>query len=63
MILRLVLPNTSTDNVLHEHAEGCCPHSCPSVAVDGDLARIVVAWPRMSGGKKGALIELALSVQ
>ncbi len=48
MILRLVLSNACTDNTLQKHAEGCCPHSCPSVQDDGDLARIVAAWPRIT---------------
>ena len=52
MIRPLVLPNMATDNTLHQHAEGCYPHSCPSVQVDVDLAWIVAAWPRMTGGTK-----------
>ncbi len=59
MILRLVLSNACTDNTLQKHAEGCCAHSCPSVQVDGDLARIVAVWPRMTGEQKRGLVELA----
>ena len=53
--LRLDSPN---DNDLHQHAVGCCPYSCPSVEVDGDLARIVVAWPYMTCQQKRSLVEL-----
>ncbi len=56
--LRLDSPN---DNDLQQPAEGCCPHSCPSVDVEADLARIVAAWPRMTPEQKRGLVEFALS--
>ena len=56
--LRLDSPN---DNDFQQLAEVCCPHGCPTVEVDGDLARIVVAWPRMTGGQKRGLVEFASS--
>jgi hypothetical protein len=59
MILRLVIPKVGDANTLQKHAEGCCPHSCPSVEVDADLARIVASWRRMTSEQKGVMVELA----
>ena len=61
MILRLVISNACDDSTLQKHAEACCPHSCASVQVDGDVARIVAAWPRMTAEQKRGLVEFALS--
>ena len=63
MILRLVIPNVADDNSLQQHAEGCCPYSCPSVEVDAELARIVAAWPQLSSQQKVGLIGFAASTE
>ena len=53
MILRLVPPNVESGNDLRKDTEGCCPHSCPSVRVDGELARIVAGPTDLPPGWQG----------
>ena len=59
MILRLVFDNTFDDSDLRFLKNDRCPHSCPSVTVERDLAAVVAGWPRMSPERKRCLVELA----
>ena len=62
MILRLVIPNSVQNNGLQDRTDARCPHSCPSVEVERNLARVVTAWPQLSTKQKEGLTELAVSV-
>ena len=63
MILRLVIPKSLEDNDLQDRPDGRCPHSCPSVEVESNLAHIVAAWPQLSTKQKDGLTEFAVSIR